>query len=232
MVMSGWVKIHRQILEWEWYDDINTCRLFFHLLIKVNHKERNYKGKVVSVGETLTGLDKLSFETNLSVQQIRTSLNKLKSTNEITINSTSQGTVIKVVNYAKYQVATSEPTDEQQTNNKRVTTNKNDNKEKKENKVVINVEMFVEWFNNMKHKHKGVEGKFKKLDKTDLNNLTQLKESNYTSADFEHAFICMCNSQWVNDNNMITPKHFLCNSNFVKYLNTELPNKKFKATWQ
>jgi predicted transcriptional regulator len=129
--MSGWVKIHRQILEWEWYDDINTCRLFFHLLIKANHKERNYKGKVVQVGETLTGLDKLSYETNLSVQQIRTSLNKLKSTNEITINSTSQGTVIKVVNYEKYQVATSEPTDEQQTTNKRSTTNKNDKKEKK-----------------------------------------------------------------------------------------------------
>jgi predicted transcriptional regulator len=138
--MSGWVKIHRQILEWEWYEDINTCRLFFHLLIKVNHKERNYKGKIVSVGETLTGLDKLSCETNLSVQQIRTSLNKLKSTNEITINSTSQGTVIKVVNYGKYQVATSEPTDDQQTNNKRVTTNKN---EKNENNIPSMEEFIV-----------------------------------------------------------------------------------------
>jgi len=230
--MSGWVKIHRQILEWEWYDDINTCRLFFHLLIKANHKERNYKGKVVQVGETLTGLDKLSNETNLSVQQIRTSLNKLKSTNEITINSSPQGTVIKVVNYGKYQVATSEATDEQQTNNKRVTTNKNDNKEKKENKVVINVEMFIEWFNNMKHKYKGIEGKFKTLDKTDLNNLTKLKESNYSSAEFEHAFKCMCNSKWVNDNNMITPAHFLRNENFMKYVNTEIETTKFKAAWE
>ena len=141
--MSGWVKIHRQILEWEWYDDINTCRLFFHLLIKVNHKERNYKGKVVQVGETLTGLDKLSNETNLSVQQIRTSLNKLKSTNEITINSTSQGTVIKVVNYEKYQVATNELTDEQQTNNKRVTTNKNEENENNEKKIPTLEEFIV-----------------------------------------------------------------------------------------
>jgi predicted transcriptional regulator len=141
--MSGWVKIHRQILEWEWYDDINTCRLFFHLLIKANHKERNYKGKVVNVGETLTGLDKLSNETNLSVQQIRTSLNKLKSTNEITINSSPQGTVIKVVNYGKYQVATSEPTDEQQTNNKRVTTNKNEENENNEKKIPTLEEFIV-----------------------------------------------------------------------------------------
>jgi predicted transcriptional regulator len=201
-------------------------------LIKANHKERNYKGKVVQVGETLTGLDKLSNETNLSVQQIRTSLNKLKSTNEITINSSPQGTVIKVVNYGKYQVATNELTDEQQTNNKRVTTNKNDNKEKKENKVVINVEMFIEWFNNMKHKYKGIEGKFKTLDKTDLNNLTKLKESNYSSAEFEHAFKCMCNSKWVNDNNMITPAHFLRNENFMKYVNTEIETTKFKAAWE
>ena len=99
--MSGWVKIHRQILEWEWYDDINTCRLFFHLLIKANHKERNYKGKVVNVGETLTGLDKLSCETNLSVQQIRTSLNKLKSTNEITIKTNNKG-IIKLKNEYYY----------------------------------------------------------------------------------------------------------------------------------
>lgn len=229
--MSGWIKIHRQILEWEWYDDINTYRLFLHLLIKANHKERNYKGKIVSVGETLTGLDKLSNETNLSVQQIRTSLNKLKSTNEITINSTSQGTVIKIVNYEKYQVATNEPTDEQQTNNKRITTNKNYKKENNEKKIVINAELFIDWFNKMKLKYKGVEGKFKKLDKTDLNNLIQLKESNYSNAEFEHAFKCMCNSKWVNDNNMITPAHFLRNENFMKYVNTEIETTKRPAPW-
>jgi predicted transcriptional regulator len=229
--MSGWVKIHRQILEWEWYDDINTCRLFFHLLIKANHKERNYKGKVVSVGETLTGLDKLSYETNLSVQQIRTSLNKLKSTNEITINSTSQGTVIKVVNYEKYQVATNEPTDEQQTNNKRVTTNKNDKNENNEKKIVVNVELFLEWFNEMKLKYKGDKGRFKTLQKEDVNNLTKLKTINYTNEEFEHAFQCMCNSKWVNDNNMITPAHFLRSDNFGKYVNMQLETTKRPAPW-
>ena len=84
----------------------------------------------------------------------------------------------------------------------------------------------------MKNKYKGSEGKFKTLDKTDLNNLTKLKASNYNSADFEHAFKAMCNSQWVNENNMITPQHFLRNENFMKYVNTELPNDKFKAAWQ
>ena len=40
--MSGWIKIHRQILEWEWYSDTNTFRVFLHLLLKANHKEKKY----------------------------------------------------------------------------------------------------------------------------------------------------------------------------------------------
>ena len=131
--MSGWIKLHRQILEWEWFDDKNTFRLFMYLLLKVNHKERNYRGKLIEVGQTLTGLDLLSKEVGLTIQQIRTSLTKLKSTNEITIKTSSKGTIIQVVNYKKYQIVTNQITDEQQTNNKQVTTNKNDKKEKNEN---------------------------------------------------------------------------------------------------
>lgn len=130
--MSGWIKLHRQILEWEWFDDKNTFRLFMYLLLKVNHKERNYRGKLIEVGQILTGLDLLSKEVGLTIQQIRTSLGKLKSTNEITIQTSSKGTIIQVVNYKKYQIVTNQITDEQQTNNKQVTTNKNDKKEKNE----------------------------------------------------------------------------------------------------
>jgi hypothetical protein len=131
--MSGWIKLHRQILEWEWFDDKNTFRLFMYLLLKANHKERNYRGKLIEVGQTLTGLDLLSKEVGLTIQQIRTSLTKLKSTNEITIKTSSKGTIIQVVNYKKYQIVTNQITDEQQTNNKQVTTNKNEKKEKNEN---------------------------------------------------------------------------------------------------
>lgn len=131
--MSGWIKIHRQILDWEWFDDKNAFRLFMYLLLKANHKELSYKGKVIKAGETLTGLELLSKELGLTVQQTRTALTKLKSTNEITIKTSSQGTVIQIVNYSKYQTVTNETTDEQQTNNKRITTNKNDKKEKNDN---------------------------------------------------------------------------------------------------
>jgi len=128
---QGWIKLHRQILDWEWYSDNNCFRLFMHLILKANHKEKRFKGIELKIGSIVTSRDILARETGLSSQQIRTALTKLISTNEITSVTSSQGTIIQIVSYEKYQVATNEITNEQPTNNQRVTTNNNDKKEKK-----------------------------------------------------------------------------------------------------
>ena len=36
--MIGWIKLHRTLKDWEWYDDINATRLLVHLLISVNYQ--------------------------------------------------------------------------------------------------------------------------------------------------------------------------------------------------
>lgn len=140
--MAGWIKFHRQILDWEWYSDKNTSRLFFHLLLSVNHKEKNWRGIIIKKGEKITSQDKLSEETGLTRQQIRTSLSKLKSTNDITVTAKTQHTVIYINNWDKYQdneddnqQSNQRATNEQPTSNQRITTNKNvknGNNEKKE----------------------------------------------------------------------------------------------------
>jgi hypothetical protein len=135
--MSGWIKIHRQILEWEWYSDTNTFRVFLHLLLKANHKEKKYRGMDLKIGTIITSRDILAMETGLSVRQVRTSLDKLKTTNELTIKTSSQGTIIEVVNYAKYQLTTNETANERPTNDQQTTTNKNDKKEKNERSIFI-----------------------------------------------------------------------------------------------
>ena len=129
---NGWIKIHRKLLEWEWYDEPNTFRLFMHLLLKANHKPKNYRGVFIESGQVMTGINLLSEQTGLTFQKVRTSLNNLKSTNEITIKTSNKGTIIQIVKYKDYQVSTSEITNEQQTNNKQITTNKKEKKEKKE----------------------------------------------------------------------------------------------------
>lgn len=133
--MSGWVKLHRNILEWEWYDDPNTMRVFIHCLIKANYKDKNWRGIEIKRGQFISSLDSLSNELKLSVQQIRTSLKKLKSTNEITSKGGNQHTVFTVVSYDLYNQSTDEATNEQQTDNKRVTATKNDKKEKNDKEI-------------------------------------------------------------------------------------------------
>ncbi len=99
----GWIKLHRKMLDWEWYGDGNTFRLFVHLLLTANHKPQSWKGVVIGRGELATGRQSLSAQTGLSEQSVRTSLERLKSTNEITIKSTSKYSIVTIVNYDTYQ---------------------------------------------------------------------------------------------------------------------------------
>jgi hypothetical protein len=64
--MSGWIKLHRQILEWEWYSDNNCFRVFLHLILKANHKEKRYKGIELNSGQIITSRDILAKETGLT----------------------------------------------------------------------------------------------------------------------------------------------------------------------
>jgi hypothetical protein len=128
--MSGWIKLHRKILEWEWYSEPTTFRVFLHLMLKANHKDRRFKGIELIKGSVVTSRDILAMETSLSVRQVRTALDKLKSTNEVTIKTSSQGTIIQLVNYDKYQLETNETTNERPTSDQQTTTNKNEKNEK------------------------------------------------------------------------------------------------------
>ena len=100
---NGFIKIYRSMLNWEWFEDTNTTQLFLYLLLKANHKEKDWRTTVIKRGELLTSVNKLKQATQQTVQQTRTSLQKLKLTGAITIHSTSQYSIISICNYDKYQ---------------------------------------------------------------------------------------------------------------------------------
>lgn len=133
--MSGWIKLHRSLLDWEWYGDINTRVLFIHLLLISNHKDNKWRGIEIKRGQRLTSISGLAKETGLSIKNIRTSIKRLKSTNEVASRSTAQHTVFTVVNYDLYQEGASEVASKGQTSGKQVATNKNDKNDKNDKKT-------------------------------------------------------------------------------------------------
>lgn len=132
MLEYGWIKVHRSLLKWEWYDDINTKTVFLHLLLTVNATDERWHGIEVRRGSRISSFAKLAAETKLSIQQVRTSISKLESTGEVTRCSHSKYTVFSVKNYEKYQEVTSTATNNQQTNNKQITSNQQQSKKVKE----------------------------------------------------------------------------------------------------
>ena len=154
--MSGWVKLHRSMLEWEWYDDINVMRLFVHCLLRANHKDKQWRGIDIKRGQFYTSLDTLSEETGLTAMQLRTCFSKLKVTGEVTSSGMSRGRMVTVVKYEAYQddnrLNDSLSTGLQQGSNRVATTNNNDKNDKNQDKDIAkakrfspNVSMWEEW---------------------------------------------------------------------------------------
>jgi len=134
--MSGWIKIHRKFLDWEWFNKSEAVHLFLYMLLKANHKDNKWQGNDVKRGQFISSLGNISSATGITIQQIRTILKKLEKTNEIVVKSTSQFTIVTICKYECYQDenedANKRITNNQQTTNKQSTTNKNE-KNNKEN---------------------------------------------------------------------------------------------------
>lgn len=117
---------------WEWYQDANTMRVFLHLLLKANWEDSRYRNHPVPRGSLVCGRKQLAQDLKISEQSIRTALIHLKSTNEITIESTNRFSIIHIVNWEKYQVnenlstnkITNKATNNQPATNQQLTTSK------------------------------------------------------------------------------------------------------------
>ena len=100
---NTYIKLHRSILDWGWYTDINTFKLFIHLLLKANIVDVDWQGMTIHRGEVITSIGSLSKQTGLSQKQIRVALNHLIRTNEVAKTTSPKFTIISIRNYDKFQ---------------------------------------------------------------------------------------------------------------------------------
>ncbi len=139
--MEGWIKLHRQFVSWEWFDNSDMVKLFIFLLMSANHNPNSWRGVNINRGQYLTGLNSLSDKTKISIQTLRTCLKRLEKTGEINTKVTNKYRLITVCNYDSYQdgvQATNKQPNRQLTSNQQATNSKQEcKKENNEKKMYI-----------------------------------------------------------------------------------------------
>lgn len=147
MTEGGFIKIDRGMLEWEWYKKPNTKDLFLHMLLKANWKEGKFQGIDIPRGSFVSSYPKLESELGITINKIRTALNHLQSSGEITVKAYTKFSVFTVNNYCLYQdinsqitgnttvkaqTINSQSTDKSHSNHIQITTIEERKKERKE----------------------------------------------------------------------------------------------------
>jgi hypothetical protein len=150
MINTGFIMLQRDLINWEWYTDINSCKLFLHCLLKVNYSQKKWQGNVINKGEFITSYEKLAVETGLSVSKVRTALSKLIDSKYIIVTTSTIHTKISIPTLRDFVVdnnrlpndnpldkqTSKQLTSESQTNHKQIaTTNTNNNLLKNRKKI-------------------------------------------------------------------------------------------------
>ena len=102
---EGWIKLHRSLLDWEWFTDSNTLHVFIYLLLKANIKDVKYRGRVVPRGALVATVSDVGNILGLSHKAVRTALDHLKQSGQIETQATNKFTIITICKYIDYQVA-------------------------------------------------------------------------------------------------------------------------------
>ncbi len=128
----GFAKIPNDLTEWAWFNDNNTLAVYIRLILGAAWRDREYKNVSLKRGQIVTTIPQIAEQSNLTVQQVRTVIDRLKSTGKITVERTSKFSIITLIEYdcdavpnsqdnspttAKQQSDNSQATDKQQTNN-------------------------------------------------------------------------------------------------------------------
>ena len=149
--MTGWIKLHRKLLDSPIFQNEKLFKVFAYCLMKASHKEHTQLvgRRVVHLqkGQFVFGRKRASEELRLKESTVRDYVKLLEKLGTIDIKSDNKFSVITVVNWAIYQndekISDSKNDNKSTSNQHQINTNKNvknvenDKNEKNEKNVVV-----------------------------------------------------------------------------------------------
>ncbi len=160
----GWIKLHRSLIDWQYYSDHNATRLLLHLLISVNYEDKKWMGTVIKAGSLAFSWSNLSSEIGLTVSQARTAMDKLEIAGEIARKIAGKYQVVTLVKLDKLQhkegnsrsKIAGKIAEESQKNRRQIATTKEGKEVKKERSITLKslnenkTEVFNRWLDYRK----------------------------------------------------------------------------------
>lgn len=163
---GGHIKLYRQMIDWEWFTDPKTAHFWVYLLLRANWRDGRFKGMEIKRGQLLMSLQDMAKETGLSVQNVRTAINRLKSTRQLTCQPTRYGMLVSIVKYDNFQILDDDANTQ---------TNTPSNKELTRNQHATNTQLTTN--EEYKEVNKVRREEYKDLKKEDISYEISKKES-------------------------------------------------------
>jgi uncharacterized phage protein (TIGR02220 family) len=227
--MEGFIQLHRKLIEWDWYQDIPTFKLFIHCILKANHKDKSWRGIKIQRGQFITSLGNLSNETGLTLKQVRLSLDKLTNTGELGKQTTSYNTVITVVLYEKYQTRGTQKAHKGHSMGTAGATTNNENNEIKETKESPTKVERIDFDILLKFISETTQRQFRTINKKVQQSFNARLKEGYTKGDIMNAIKNASKNQFHIDNGCqyLTPEFFSRSATLEKFSSVAKPIIKF-----
>lgn len=126
---KGWIKINRSLKAKGYYQKSEYVHLWIHLLLSVNHDEREFmwNGEMIKIkpGQLLTGRKKLSSETKIKSSTLERILDTFQKQGQIEQQKTNKWRLITILNWSKFQDIGQQVDNNWTTSGQQTDTNKN-----------------------------------------------------------------------------------------------------------
>lgn len=127
---SGWFKMYRTIIDWEWFKEHDMTCFFIYCLCKANLSDKYWRGTLIKKGQAVISRPTVCSDLGIKDRRYRTIVSRLIKSGEILTQTSEKHTIVTIVNWERYQADLIEDAEEmrqatdQRTTNERPT---NDN---------------------------------------------------------------------------------------------------------
>lgn len=233
---EGYIKLHRKFRKWGWYDDANTMRVFLHLLLGARWSDTEYRGEKLKAGDVIFGRKRFAKDLGISEQNVRTAIEHLLKTGEISTSKvTNRFTIFHVENWGSYQGQdedTNQQANQQLTNNQPTTNHIQESKEYKEyidtdarareeGRYDWEIESILAYLNDK-------TGKKYKRTASNRRIISDRLEEGYTLTDLQRVVDNQC-ARWLKDperNQFLAPALLFDGDKIERYLNSPPVERK------